>query len=471
MGRLFWKFFLVFWLSVLTAGIGVGAAVWLWHNTQTRETASNIDHNAHFVGAAGAVLQHSGIASLKSFLDESRGDRIPPVFAVNEQGEELLGRKLPVTLLEQARQLADTGSYPRAIRKIAADDGHTYLLFTPFPERKPPSDRRSPDRFPLLETRPPPPDAPPHGKPPQPILPIAAGLLASLMFSALLAWYFAKPIRHLRAAFDALSKGRLNTRAGPQMGNRRDELADLGRHFDLMAAQVRTLMDAQQQLLHDVSHELRSPLARMQAAIGLAYQRPEKTAASLHRIERESQRMSDLIGELLTLSRLEVDDSREPDDDIDLAELLHEIVEDARFEADSKKVRIEFSGFVEAIGKGRGKLIHRAVENVLRNAVQHTEKGSTLIVNAIFDNAGKHLLMTIDDQGPGVPEAELTRIFEPFFRGGDNRKQDSIGLGLTIARRAVEIHGGNISATNRPEGGLRVTIDIPFKPAWAARIG
>ena len=162
------------------------------------------------------------------------------------------------------------------------------------------------------------------------MLPISIGILASLGFSALLAWYLAKPIRHLRGAFDAAAAGKLDTRIGPRMGRRRDEIADLGRDFDRMAHQLQILLGSQRRLLHDVSHELRSPLARLQAAIGLARQQPEKLDASLDRIERESGRLDELVGELLTLSRLEAGMSGAADEEVDLVELVAGIADDAR---------------------------------------------------------------------------------------------------------------------------------------------
>lgn len=466
MGRLFWKFFMVFWLAFLTAGTGVGATVWLWHKMQAQETNRGVDirHSAHFVRAASAVLTKGGVIALKDFLNEWNDDHAPPVIVVNERDEELLGRRVSAGALAQARQMVNSESYPNAVREIAADDGHRYLLFLPAPETSFLHRQDRPAGLPPRDFFSFEPSAPPRGrppdKPPRPILPIIAGTLTSLIFSALLAWYFAKPIRHLRSAFDELSKGHLHTTVAPLMGNRRDELADLGRHFDNMAGQIRLLMDAQRRLLHDVSHELRSPLARMQAAIGLACQQPEKTAATLHRIERESQRMSDLIGELLMLSRLEGAETNTLNEEIEIGGLLDEIVEDARFEAESQRIRIEYTGIEDVSGQGSGELIHRAVENVLRNAVQHTAPETSIAMTVKFDHYGRQLFVTIDDQGRGVPEEELTAIFEPFFRGSQQNKRNSTGLGLAIARRAVELHGGKISAANRREGGLRVEMSI-----------
>ena len=229
-----------------------------------------------------------------------------------------------------------------------------------------------------------------------------------------------------------------------------------------MAGQIHSLVHAQQRLLHDVSHELRSPLARIQAAIGVAQQQPEKTQTMLERIEWESQRISDLVGGLLMLSRLEAGVQGSESHDFDIGALLDDIVEDARFEAEQHTVSIRYHGIAETVVKGRSELLHRAIENVLRNALQHCRRHGEVSVAARFDTGKRRLLVTVDDQGPGVAESELAAIFEPFFRSGDRSKADSIGLGLAIAYRAIEAHGGRIQASNRPQGGLRIEINIPF---------
>lgn len=299
------------------------------------------------------------------------------------------------------------------------------------------------------------------GPPGGPLVPIVAGFLTSVMFSAGLAWYLSKPIRHLRSAFGALAEGQLATRVGPAMGRRRDELADLGRAFDDMAGRIGTLVDAQRRLLHDVSHELRSPLARLHAAIGLARQQPEETNASFDRIEREAGRLDDLVGEVLTLSRLEAGVLGARPRDFDLGELLDAILTDARFEAAAKGVAVQCTGLEasEMPVRGHAELILRAIENIVRNAIKHTPPGSTVTVELAPAADERHLGLAVTDQGPGVPEAQLGSIFEPFFRGADD--PSGYGLGLPIAHRAVAAHGGSINARNRPSGGLRVNLVLP----------
>ena len=194
------------------------------------------------------------------------------------------------------------------------------------------------------------------------------------MFASVLAWYFAKPIRSLSRAFEAASQGDLAVRLGAEMGGRRDELADLGRDFDSMAQRLQGLMDGQRRLFHDVSHELRSPLARLQVAIGLARQQPERIEQALTRVERESVRMDQLVSELLTLARLESGLSENMSEEISLGELVGNIIEDSRVEAEAKQCVLRFdegAGADEMLVAGNPELLRRGVENVLRNAICH----------------------------------------------------------------------------------------------------
>jgi two-component system, OmpR family, sensor kinase len=237
----------------------------------------------------------------------------------------------------------------------------------------------------------------------------------------------------------------------------------LGKNFDDMAGKIGHLMSAQQRLLHDVSHELRSPLARMQAAIGIAEQQPEKTHEILNRIERESQRMSDLVGELLVLSRLETGVTDNVQTEICLNDLLDEIISDARFEASSKEIKIHYSAIEDIFITVRSELIHRAIENILRNAIKFSPLNSEVKLTVSTDSEKHRLSIVIEDNGPGVAEADLESIFKPFFRGHLTERNDSIGLGLAIAYRAIDTHGGEIKASNRENGGLRVEVNLPYK--------
>ncbi len=300
--------------------------------------------------------------------------------------------------------------------------------------------------------------------PPRPILPplmpIIAGSLVSLLFAALLAWYFARPIRSLKLAFAAAAEGHLDARAGPAMGTRRDELADLGADFDRMAARLQCLIDGQRRLLHDVSHELRSPLARLQAAADLIQQRPERTAELIMRISRDIGRMDTLVGELLTLARLQSGTQGGDMIAVDLNELLEAIADDARLEAEARRCQLKLNLATIATIQGQPELLHRALENVVRNALRHTPDGSCVSLSSRIED--DHCCIEVADQGPGVAEGELAAIFEPFRRGANADGFAGHGLGLAITRRVVEHHGGTVSASNRSEGGLRVVCCFPW---------
>jgi signal transduction histidine kinase len=215
-------------------------------------------------------------------------------------------------------------------------------------------------------------------------------------------------------------------------------------------------MDGQRRLLHDVSHELRSPLARLQAAIGLAHQQPDRLQASLERIERESVRMDRLVGELLTLSRLEAATTLPATEPVDLVEMVDQIADDARFEAGTV---VDVDAPEPVTVSGAPDLLWSAVENIVRNAVKHGAGGP---VNVCLHPDGDLVHIEVLDNGPGIAPQHLGDVFEPFFRSNPTRNNvDGHGLGLAIAKRVVETHGGRISAANRAEGGLRVTITLP----------
>ncbi len=481
MSKLFWKFFIVFWLALLLAGFSVGSVVWFHHKSiqeQANKTDPEIDVNAQaFVSVAAEIFSYGGESALSSFLKKAQQAPFPEVYAISDEGDEVLGRSIDPKVVAYARALFLQGEFPLAIRYISDKEGHSLLLFSPMKRGVsetlyigPPNERREFGPAPMLnessplppfETRRTPP--PPSESVPYPLtLLIGSGLIASIFFSALLAWYFTKPISLLRQSFSRLAEGQLDTRIGKKMGRRRDELVELGQNFDDMAGKISQLMTVQQRLLHDVSHELRSPLARMQAAVGIAEQQPEKTQEILNRIERESQRMSDLVGELLVLSRLETGVTDNVHIEICLNELLDEIISDARFEASSKNIQIHYSAVEDIFITVRSELIHRAIENILRNAIKFSPPDADINLTISTDEDNHRLYIVIEDNGPGVAEGDIESIFKPFFRGQLTKRNDSIGLGLAIAYRAVNAHHGEIKASNRPGGGLRVEVELPY---------
>lgn len=287
-----------------------------------------------------------------------------------------------------------------------------------------------------------------------------AGLLASaILVCSLLAAYLTSPIRKLRRATQRLAAGELGTRVKPQLKRRRDELADLASDFDEMAERIESLITSQERLTRDVSHELRSPLARMNVALELAKQRsgPE-TQPFLARIENESERLNEMISRILTLSKLEsgaFDEFR--GERLDLTELVRDVAADADFEAKAKRKAVELVWSDKCSIVGNENLLRSAIENVVRNAVKYTDEGTNVRVSVIAENGTAKI--QIGDRGGGVPDAELKNLFIPFYRLGEarDRKTGGTGLGLAIARRAIVAHNGTISARN-VSGGLEVEI-------------
>lgn len=443
MGRLFWKCFLVLLLFIaLTVGCIVGAtSLWRWAMPEQRsfeaEKLALVQQ-----GVATALAGNDTRTARRMLQGWPQSSELPSPYVVDDSGRELLGRALPAAELAAARQHA-AASAPFSQLVRSADGRHAYLLFV-----------RGSDLLQMQQHA--------HIKPPPALLPITTAIMISLLCSALLAWRAARPIRRLSWAFRQLAAGRLDTRVGGSMGGGKDEIADLAQEFDGMAQQLETLVATQRRLLHDVSHELRSPLARLQAAIGLARQRPDpaRLDTMLGRIEREITRVDTLVGELLTLARLESGASQLPREQVDLIELLSAIADDARFEARAAGRDVSFSGNGEFVATVAAELLYRAFENVIRNAVKYTAEGSCVEISASC--AADALHITVADRGPGVPPHALQDMFQPFLRVGENGQDNSgFGLGLAIARGAVETHGGSISAAARQGGGLLISMHIP----------
>ena len=253
------------------------------------------------------------------------------------------------------------------------------------------------------------------------------------------------------------------------MGRRRDEVADLARDFDHMAERLQILISSQNQLLSDVSHELRSPLARLQVALGLARQRQQhQPNAELDRIEHEAECLNELIGQLLSLTRLESDTQLAHSEPVDVATLLAEVAENADFEARAANRQVSIVHSLSATIEANEPLLRSALENVVRNAVRYTDENTSVDITLQHDPEHPGwLLVQVHDHGPGVPDDMLTNLFEPFVRVGDARDRESggYGLGLGIAERAIRLHGGVISASNDPNGGLNVRIRLPINQA------
>ncbi len=294
--------------------------------------------------------------------------------------------------------------------------------------------------------------------------------LAGGVFCYLVIRNLTKPLNQLGEAAASIADGRIETRVHPSLKRRRDEIADLARNFDRMAERIEGLITGQRRLLGDVSHELRSPLSRLIVALGLVKLSLAKqpgtdpnsaaeAAENLERIGLEARRLDTLIGQLLTLTRIDSGVDRGAAVPFDLANLVQEVANDADFEAraTNRRVVIEHAGLCTL--NGFEELLRSAIENVARNAVRHTAEGTAVRIS--LQTQSSRVVLQVRDYGPGVPETMLSDIFLPFRRIA-NGDADGAGLGLAIAERAVHVHRGTIRAIIAPGGGLIVEIDLPM---------
>jgi two-component system sensor histidine kinase CpxA len=280
-----------------------------------------------------------------------------------------------------------------------------------------------------------------------------------------MARHLSSPVGSLRKATRHLSEGDLTARVGPPVARRRDEFGDLARDFDAMAERLEALVVSQRRLLRDVSHELRSPLARLEVALELARRQAGEAAHEpLNRIEREARRLNSMIEQLLALDRLESGELPPASEDVDLGNLLEEVVADARYEARRTGCAVELVAEPGVQVAGSYELLRSAVENVVRNGVAYTGSGTTVEVTCRIEASEEpSAVIRVRDRGPGVPGKDVDHLFEPFYRVAEarDRQTGGAGLGLAITARAIRLHGGAVSARNHPDGGLEVTITLP----------
>jgi signal transduction histidine kinase len=284
--------------------------------------------------------------------------------------------------------------------------------------------------------------------------------LAGGIFSYFISRYLTKPLFKLGEAASSIAEGRLDTRVDPSLLSRRDEIAGLARNFDRMAERIEALVTGQRALLGDVSHELRSPLSRLLVALSLVKQGPaEETAENLERIGLEARRLDSLIGQLLSLTRIDSGVDRGSPARFDLTNLVQEVANDGDFEARARHRSVAIKQADACTVEGFEELLRSAVENIVRNAIRHTREGTSVEISLQVGDGRAQL--QVRDHGPGVPESMLSEIFLPFRRvAGSN--PEGAGLGLAIAERAVAVHQGKIRAMNATGGGLIVEIDLPL---------
>lgn len=449
MNSLYWRIFRSFWLAIVlilvgTVTVAVSAAI------QRREEQPWVQRGQLFAQAADA-FENGGPDALRAWLDElSSNSAFSRTFVVGPDGHDLLNRPLPHFL--QVPLQGRTKSGKKTVRSgaiapiggalvLMTPGGRTYhVLVGPLHEH--------PLIFGELEL------------PAVAAATLAIALVVSTVICFFLTRHLVGPIDRMRQATRSMAEGDLSVRMLPQLKGRQDDLALLAADFDTMAERVQTLLESKQQLLRDVSHELRSPLTRLQLALSLARRDEGGTQRQLTRIACEADRLEQLIARILKLVRLERPASAFEAVPVNVGNLLENIAQDVAIEADARKSTVSVHAEPGLEVGGDPELLRSAFENVIRNALRYGPPGSAVLVSASKKN---EIEVVVRDHGPGVPEKDLKLIFEPFYRvdAARDRAGGGEGLGLAIAARAITVHGGSIEAHNVPGGGLEVAMRLP----------
>ena len=457
MHSLYWRIFFTFWLALAlilvgTVTVAVNAAA------QHRQESVWVQRGTLYAQAARA-FESGGPKALKNWLEGlESSEPFTRTFVIEPSGKEMLGRPLPRWFSRGSGDGGDPNSNNSVSDPIApvggalvlvSANGDTYhVVVGPL--------RNSPRLFGELE------------QPGVPMQTLLLALVVSAVVCFLLARYLVAPIDRLRHATRRMAGGDLNVRVSQSMRGRQDDLGLLATDLDTMAERVRNLLETKQQLLRDVSHELRSPLARLQLALSLARRQDNPSERHLARIACEADRLEQLIARTLKLARLERPTGIVEHVSIEIGELLKNIVADVAIEADAQGCSVTLQADAALAVSGDLELLRSSFENIIRNAVRYSPPGSQVGITARRMKGPTHrdecAEVIIYDQGPGVPEKDLALIFEPFYRvdAARDRAGGGEGLGLAIAARAVGLHNGVIEARNLQTGGLVVSVTLPI---------
>lgn len=468
MRRLFWRIFAAFWIATVVVLL---AFAWISTSRFENERIPGLEITRlqakmdDLLGRTARELRHDGEADARAWLRNTPDVSAISVYVFSPDGSELLGRTASAPVHEAAAAIlaqAGAADVPRGVqadgerlraRATRTRDGKFYAVVAAlegnFLTRLL---LRRPGTF---------------------WTHLGVAMIVSALFAALLAWYVSAPLTRIRVSTRRFAEGDLDARVGRLRFGRSAEVAALATEFDTMAERIKTLVDSHRLLVRDVSHELRSPLARLRVALELARDGdgPQVNAA-LDRIEHEADRLETMLAQALELSRLQTA-TQAARDDVALDALLEDVITNADYEGAPRGRKVVLAECERLSLTGSYAALHSAFENVIRNALAYTADGSTVAVRLHRDEAG-HAVVRVRDHGPGVPDAELARIFEPFYRTDAARTRSSggTGLGLAIARRAIERHGGRVVARNADGGGLEVLIRLPLpREPGAARTG
>lgn len=457
--NLYLKIFIWFWLAMIIINVVLFAAFALTRPTPTRRSWRDLAQTGPNAQRAAEIYEQSGPDALRAALQATEKASGVSATFFDETGTELSGRTVP----EKAQELSAKATETRDIefnfdmanatlvaRPLVSAKGQLYIYVAHIP--RPPFQ----PSFQSLGLR------------------LLVVLVIGGIFCYWLARYLATPLLKLRTTTNELAEGNLGARVSTKLAKRRDEVGQLGRDFNSMAERLESMVKAQQRLLGDISHELRSPLARLGVALGLARQRSGAEAnGALDRIERESDNLNEMISQLLTLTRLESGTDGRRRTEVDLTALVREVAEDADFEARSQNRSVQVVSSDSCSINGVEELLRSAVENVVRNAVRYTPEGTAVEValRKQNGNGNNFAVISVRDRGKGVPEEALEKIFRPFYRTEDARDRQSgggTGLGLAITERAVRMHGGSVQATNAADGGLSIEMRLDLNPRLSA---
>lgn len=442
MSQLFWKIFLTMWLSI----VGFSAAIGLINDKLARnqwaeEPANTFSRGMYRIGQRlkQSLADEGTQAARDELLAIPRMSR-SFVYVVDQEGHELLRRDTAFDALRERHSRMESDS-------VVAADGREMTVY--LVDRIPPTTILAPG---------------PEGT----ALRILAGALISAVVSFFLARSLTAPLEALRAATRKIAAGDLEARVGASIPQRQDEFGQLANDFNLMAERLQLMQQANRRLLRDVSHELRSPLARLSVALEIARGKgADEIAPELDRIELESARLETLVNDVLGLLRESSEHSPKRDQEVDLVELLSELVAVVNYEVPSGHAGIRWRPDGSVVYRGDRELLWRTMENLLRNALRHTEAqaGVELELDTASNDGGVEI--RVRDHGPGVPEAELEKIFEPFYRVQESRDRQTggHGIGLAIASAAAGRHGGRVRAENAAGGGLLMRVTLPRVPA------
>jgi signal transduction histidine kinase len=448
MHSLYWRIFLAFWAALALILVGtVTVAV----NATAHRTERPWVQRGQLYAQAARAFEAGGPGALKDWLQGLAGEPAGRTYIIGPDGHEMLGRPLP-PILRAAGGGAAAGAAPGAIAPVGGalvlvgPTGSTYhVVVGPL--------RDGPRLFGELEL------------PGVPLSILLIAIAASAAVCLLLARYLVAPVDRLRLATRQLAAGDLNVRVLPALKGRKDDLGLLAQDLDAMAGRLRQLLEGRQQLLRDVSHELRSPLARLQLALSLARRDPGATERHLTRAGLEADRLEQLIARTLQLVRLERPLQQLERTDVDIGELLRSIASEVAIEADAQGCTVLVQAPDTLHMAADRELLRSAFENVIRNAVRYSPVGAGVNIIARRSAAAEGAVeVVVHDEGPGVPEKDLALIFEPFYRvdaAREHRSAGGEGLGLAIAARAIAVHGGKIGAANADGGGLVVSLSLP----------